>query len=84
MEDLSISRKRGNRRIKKYSRSNKDRFKSKRIIKDRIRHGIKLLVFKQLVGNKTISAPLSFIYIYFRAVPYKKLKNLAEAVGKYE
>jgi hypothetical protein len=84
VEDLSISYERGNRRIKKYLRSNKDRLGGKSIIENRIRHGIKLLVFKQLVGNKTISAPLSFIYIYFRAVPYKKLKNLAEAVGKYE
>lgn len=75
-KNLSISQGRGGCHIMKYLERNNHRFKNQDVTRKGINHGIKLLVFEQLVGTMAISAILSFRYRLFRAVKFEDLPFL--------
>ena len=47
-------------------------------------HGIKLMVFENLLGFIGISAILSFVFTKFRDLPYDALRDLVIEIGKSE
>lgn len=63
---------------------NKDRFINQRATRTGVEHGIKLLVFEELLRTKTISAILSFVYRRFQSVKFTELPCLKEIVNRLE
>ena len=82
-QDLSVAQERKGH-LNQYLEANKRRFKNQRAARTGIEHGIKLLVFEELLGEKAISAVLSFAYDCFRRIKYSELAPLKATVDQTE
>jgi len=83
VEDLSISHERRVGHIKEYIEAN-HQFKNQKSTRAGIEHGIKLLVFEQLLGKRVVSAVLIFTYRRFRMVKFEELACLKKAMERSE
>ena len=81
-KDLSTAQETHAGHIQEYLDLNSHRFINKEVTRAGLKHGIKLLVLERLLGQRAISAILSFKYTLFRAVKYEDLNSLVRGIDQ--
>ena len=79
---VQLSRKLGH--VTEFLDTNMHRFHNSKAARDRIKHGIKLLICEELLGGIGISAILVFRFSSLRSLKYKDLKGLKDAVEEQD